>query len=644
MGQCPVMMPSAEPQSKDEQVQINTLALDAASRSTGIICSLGPRPELSLPKGQSFLRPHDSDRPLRNILHPDEVKQMLTYQAEEYRRQLQKEQQTLPEAPPKLVRNLANYEMSKIWSTSSFESGSSIMAPSEVALTTVSAATEHVSNLDRYAPTSKPSKKGSRARVKEFSVLENLDEDTPSVASSLSVTTSSSSPTNSCDSTPSPGIMDMGSVRRRFQSRIESSGRVEKGSQLGIGPSTTSNKVNGESGRDLACQLLLGPCLGNVHDVSKPRPVDSFALMDDCSDVLHLKMKANLVDFYQYHYLPMFPDSPKPACISTRTPSPVWKKHKHHSRLSSGRMEKAFSSSSSSASTSGGIDYFVGPTSYPLRFFLNDSIFMDLAVTGCLGLVDRPIPRRRHGRSSHYASEQHDDLPNRKSPEHYIVLLHRRSGVPLAVCALKATTSGPPIVRIYATKQRATAQRSVASTQQLGLNWSSDDTSYPLYAWAELIASPQEGMQSFRYDLFLASGLDGRFEPEPSYCASPAEPGSPTIHVVGRTESEESYTGCAILSLESRNGGLGRDDDDDMKNFVDDDRDDDDEPFFRLSIARGIDPALMICLAAIIDEIMEKSMRMQCEDHTRVALRRVRPTANTKSTRDQEVEPTRFVI
>ena len=118
----------------------------------------------------------------------------------------------------------------------------------------------------------------------------------------------------------------------------------------------------------------------------------------------------------------------------------------------------------------------------------------------------------------------------------------------------------------------------------------------------------------------MAAEADGRFESEPSYCASPAQPGSPTIHVVGRTESEESYTGCAIFSLETKHWGM---DHQSMDDNNDSDDDDDDEPFFRLSISRGIDPALMICLAAVIDEIMEKSMRLQCED---LALRRVRPT------------------
>jgi hypothetical protein len=627
------MIPS-EPR-KDEH-DVNALASGVVARNTGIMmCSLGQQHELSLAKGQTFLRSHDPDRPLRNILPPDEVLEMLTYQAEEYRRHLLKEQQPLPQAPPRMVRDYVNYEINTVWSATSFDSGSSVLAPSEVAMTTVSAATAHVSNLDRYAPTVNTEKKTKTKPpktnpIREFSVMEHLDEDTPSVASTVSATTASS-PSSSCQSTP-PGIMDIGNVRRRFKSHIESTGRVEKGSHVGQ-PSQANNAnksdPNTSSGSPLACQLLLGPCLGKVHGVPrKSRASNGFSSMSDCSDVLHLTMKAHLVDFYQYHYLTMFPNTPTPPGISSMTPSPVWKKHKHYSKSSSRRSEKVISpvsSSSSSISTSAGVDFFVGPTVFPVRFFLNDSIFMDLAVTGSLGLVERETrPRRsgRHGNPGYTGTPECPDveLPHRKSPDHYIVLLHRRSGSPLAVCALKAATSGPPTVRIYATKQRVISQRSVASTEQLGLNWS--DTTYPLYAWAEMVATHQNNMKSFRYDLFMAAGSEGRFEPEPSYCASPSEPSSLTIHVVGRTESEESYTGCAIFSLESKKSNANQ-----LVDSDDDDADSDDhandEPFFRLSIARGIDPALMICLAAIIDEIMEKSMRIQCEAHTRVAFQRV---------------------
>jgi hypothetical protein len=89
----------------------------------------------------------------------------------------------------------------------------------------------------------------------------------------------------------------------------------------------------------------------------------------------------------------------------------------------------------------------------------------------------------------------------------------------------------------------------------------------------------------------MASGSDGRFEKEPSYRASHPSTGSPDITMVGRTQTETDYTGCALLSM------------------VSDDNVNHGEPFLSLSISRGIDPALLICFAAIVDETVEKSMR-----------------------------------
>merc|ERR1712086_811649 len=69
-----------------------------------------------------------------------------------------------------------------------------------------------------------------------------------------------------------------------------------------------------------------------------------------------------------------------------------------------------------------------------------------------------------------------------KTPDHCIVLVNRRSGSPLAVCAMKETSSSP-IVRIYYTRQIAFAQKPTTTTQQLGLDWADD---LPLYAYAEV--------------------------------------------------------------------------------------------------------------------------------------------------------------
>jgi hypothetical protein len=95
----------------------------------------------------------------------------------------------------------------------------------------------------------------------------------------------------------------------------------------------------------------------------------------------------------------------------------------------------------------------------------------------------------------------------------------------------------------------------------------------------------------------MATGSDGRFEIRPSYCAVHESSGSPEIKVVGRTERETYHAGCAVVSLCKESNASA----------------DDDEAFVRLSISRGIDPALLICFAAFVDEALEKTMRMQCQ-------------------------------
>jgi hypothetical protein len=285
--------------------------------------------------------------------------------------------------------------------------------------------------------------------------------------------------------------------------------------------------------------------------------------------VLHLKMKAHLGQFYVEEYLPMFPDAaPSPpglAAIARNLDD----------------MPSLASDDSDSSSSSCVIDYGSIPPASSITSSITDLIFMDLAITGSLGLVPR------HGHVARRVSSLRKR--DQKSPEHYIVLMNQRSGIPLAVCALKAK-NGLPIVRMYATKQRVFNQRAAATTKQLGLDWSN---SLPLYAWAEIVT---EGMHPdpIRFSIYMASGSEGRFSAVPSYQAGvEAEDGAPVIKVVGRTDLENRATGCAIIAIEAEEGEV------------------DDDLCFQIDVAQGIDPALLICFTAVIDEIMEKSMRRQ---------------------------------
>jgi hypothetical protein len=306
-----------------------------------------------------------------------------------------------------------------------------------------------------------------------------------------------------------------------------------------------------------------------IDSYFQPPPVVS-ERRGDYMSVLHLTMKANLAGFYQQRFLPLFPNSPTPPGLSSKSGQSA----------SDELPDLSSASSDTSSSASGGsIEFGAIPPSSPIRLLANDSVFMDLAITGSLGLVPRVRARKV--------------LPprdNQKSSDHYTVLLNRRSGVPLAVCALKSPT-GPPVVRIYATKQRVLGQRPAATTMQLGLEWTS---SYPLYAWAEIVADG-EFPSPVNYSMYLASGSKGRFSATPSYQAAFLANGSPDIKVVGRTDKERDTTGCALISI--KNDGSGE------------------NPCFHLDISQGIDPALLICFAAVVDEAFECSMRLQCKSH-----------------------------
>jgi hypothetical protein len=303
-------------------------------------------------------------------------------------------------------------------------------------------------------------------------------------------------------------------------------------------------------------------------------------------DVLHLKMKSNHADYYLNHYLVMIPDSITPAGMMHTTAATFRRKREGPPRLNS-----VSSDSSSRSSETPEVGFGSGVPSFPVCLLADNSVFMDLAITGSLGLVDR---------NSGPASPEAASCGEQKRPEHYIVVINRRSGFPLAVCALKSR-NGPPIVRIYATKQRVLGQRPVASTGDLGLTWTD---SYPLFAWAECVTEGEFPLPT-HYSLYMASGSAGRFEKEPSYLASHLITGSPDITVVGRTQAETDYGGCALLSMVA-------------------DEQNREPPFLSLSISRGIDPALLICFAAIADETMEKTIRLHCELNTRKELRRSR--------------------
>jgi hypothetical protein len=341
---------------------------------------------------------------------------------------------------------------------------------------------------------------------------------------------------------------------------------------------TARNRLKAMERRNSAhtgCSITAVPCMF-TEDFTQTSYAHS---AENYIKALHLQMKPQCPQFYKNHVSIMDLESPTIQTGSREMP------------LSNGASPPRSKRNGADTGALGGtrpysafrdeMEFGGGPPSSPIRFMVTDAPFMDLGVTGSLGLVNRPRSRPL------MSSPPRKQL---KSPAHYIVLMNRRSGIPLAVCALKAASTGPPVVRIYTTKRRVFGQRPAASTRKLGLDWSE---SLPLYTWAEIVTEGKHP-DVVKYSIFMATGSDGRFEDTPSYRATHHASGSPVIRVVGRTERDAAHTGCAVISL-------SQDENSTVEHGV----------FFHLSIARGIDPALIICFAAFLDEVVEKRMRLR---------------------------------
>ena len=341
--------------------------------------------------------------------------------------------------------------------------------------------------------------------------------------------------------------------------------------------------------------------------------------------VLRLKMKANLGPFYRQRYHLMFSNSPK--LIGPNSDSKESRTEASIPELKTLGSSDVSSTSENSESHNGTyktissdyVHYGSLPPVKSIKCSVTGENFLDLAVTGSLGLLPHS-----NGRDIPWSKPHRN--PNQKSPDEYIVLVNRRSGFPVAVCALKAAP-GYPVVRIYATRQRVFTQRPSATTQQLGIDWAGLND-VPLYAWAELVCDG-EFPDPVTFCMYMANGSEGRFATQHSYEAafnpsttnnnnnsnkysrmgrSKSLSSQFVIQVKGRTDLERVLSGCALISLRGDDDGGGS---------------------FNIDLSQGIDPALLICFTAIIDEIVEKYMRTQCKTRARNKIRNMKKKAGT---------------
>lgn len=335
-------------------------------------------------------------------------------------------------------------------------------------------------------------------------------------------------------------------------------------------------------------------------------------LVQDYTSVLHLRLNPHCVRYFSNHLAQFLP----PSSLSSYPDSDGIVPPPKLDKVRPLRSEA--STASLYPYDKDPLEFGRGPPSTPIYILATGSVFLDLAVTGCLGLANRRniAPFDIYGdRLEPPFLLQQQAVP---SPSHYLVLMNRRSGAPIAVAALKKDSStGSPIARLFATKKRLLTQRQAATTRQLGLDWWQDVTTLlsepesnnssstlPLYTWAELVTQGRYPGR-VKYSMFLATGSDGHFEAVPRYTAIHESSTSPEIQVLGRTDDRLGHRQpVAVLSLCA--GRNSEDDEDSSKSTSSD-------IFFRISVARGMDPALMIVFCSMVDEMLELSMQTQLQ-------------------------------
>ena len=460
-----------------------------------------------------------------------------------------------------------------------------------------------------------------------------------------------SSPVNGADGVGGgcSGVMDgdVESMRKRYQSRLGSS---FEGAEDGLDYERTDKGLSRPAADDAEEEKNTSPpksswlpaLLPYFREEKNPLKIeagsggtasDALLRLRRPAGPLRLKMKAHMMDFYRNDYLRVFPASPLPRGLERTTdetglgrgsrgssPSAALLSRMKQERklLLSGRLPPGWR----------GAPWDVDPESgmLPVLLSVDDTPFLDLAMSGSLGLIERAPPlatgdMKVEGRFASPRSVTAIDPPpspaavgEQKSPRHYLTLYERSTSMPLAVCALKSP-EGDPVVRIYATRPRVSGQRPAAYASDLGLLSPVDrahagggdgddhhsspraDNNTPLYAWAELCVYG-DFPRPVKYSIYLSAGSDGRFEREPTYRSTHIVSGCPDVMMVGRTRgrggarSEAEYRGCCTISL--------RRDASSMKI---------DEACLEVAVSVGVDPALFLCLAAVVDETVELAMR-----------------------------------
>ena len=481
MGQCPSLPPAPHGYAEDDEHSITRSETGGSGT------------------GMPFLVEHSFEDNDRSILDKSDVMDSFEYQASIDDKEL-RDERTAGALEQAVEQEETNHSTETTAASSPRAEEMFSNAPTE--------ATRKISNVDRTAPKEKFRARAEAARTsagRRYQPMGGISEgevfagqghlrDMRSFGSYASFV-EQETPAESANmalhrdgETGARGVM--AEYRHRYQSHITYDDKSDV-SDLNMEKATaTPTQV-----RCLG-PLLPSACLSGVYGKLKGGRAGS---SDASSNVLELKWKAKLIGDYQREYEREFPNN-----------------------VHSKRLDKA--SNECSRRKSDTRDGCIAPR--PITYALDDASFLDLALTGSLGLVESQQS------SSRYKKD-------------YLILKNIKKDTPIAVCALKSPHEAP-VVRVYAAKPRIAGQIPAASTSDIGLPGVEVD----LYAWAEF-ATEGEFPFPVRYSIYLSTGEEGKYEKEPSYKGSHPVLGSPDISVVGRTSKELIYRGCCLLSVHS---------------------------------------------------------------------------------------------
>jgi hypothetical protein len=307
--------------------------------------------------------------------------------------------------------------------------------------------------------------------------------------------------------------------------------------------------------------------------------------------VVHLKMNAQMSDFYREDFLLSFPQFPIPKEMDMRKVvfQSNWGSSEARARKRSidyvpGLIKSASSMSSSSEQSSA----FPTTNAFtPVLLAVDSSSFLDVAVSGCLGLIDS------HSRKASPAC--------RNQNKNYLMIGNRQSGKPMLVCFLKST-KGKPDVRIYATRPRIPEQEPITKSDELGIT----EEPFPLYSWAELRIESEFPDENAKYFLHMSTGAKNRFQRRPLYSAYHECAGSTDLTVLRRKEDREGkgsskdedrkseFLHCARVCVRTDSSMCNQ------------------ETSYMISVVKDAGFANILAMVAIIDELIEFAMRKKC--------------------------------